>query len=216
MPFLDIFKDVPPDMILPIDEKNLKGYGYRNGQWTFYGVRHRGDDFVCNVGTPVKAVADGQVVKSGWDGSMSGNVVKIRHNSQIYSYNAHLSRIMVGIGQYVSEGEIIALSGGKSGGYGSGISTGPHLHFHIQIANKYDSIYNYLKPPMNIIDKLVKGQKQKFQDIMDGKVVFMFSKGKTYIIRDGKKTKIKPTEALVNLLSVGATEEDARKIPDNK
>ncbi len=46
--------------------------------------------------------------------------------------------------------------------------------------------------------------------------MFLFSKGKTYIVRDGKKTKVKPTEALVNILSVGVTEEDAIKIPDNK
>ena len=212
MSFHDIIKlgQKEVEMQLPIREKDIKGFGYRNGQWTFYGTKHRGDDFMCNIGTPIYACADGVINTAGWN-RYAGNQLKIQHNTFIFSYGCHFDKLLVSAGDSVKQGDLVAYSGN------TGLwTTGPHLHFHIQDDNKYDSIYNYLKAPMGIIEKIVKAQQKKLADLADGNVVFLFSKGKTYIVRDGKKTKVKPTEALVNILSVGVTEEDAIKIPDNK
>ncbi|MEU7556091.1 M23 family metallopeptidase [Streptomyces sp. NPDC044571] len=102
--------------------------------------KHSGQDFACPVGTPVKAVHDGIVVKAGpnggGDGPAYGNAIVIKHANNTYSQYAHLSKIQVRIGQKVSKGAGIALSGN------TGNSTGPHLHFEIRTTPNYGSAVN--------------------------------------------------------------------------
>jgi len=100
---------------------------------------HRGYDWVMPVGTPLLAVADGQVTYAGTDPPFYcaplGRVVadqrfvEILHpassGEQFSSVFVHLSRIDVGVGQMVSRGETVGLSGN------SGCSTEPHLHLHV-------------------------------------------------------------------------------------
>ncbi|HLS90734.1 MAG TPA: M23 family metallopeptidase, partial [Limnochordia bacterium] len=52
---------------------------------------------------------------------------------------AHLSRIAVQVGQYVSRGSVIAYSGN------TGNSTGPHLHFEIRYKGQAVNPLNYLQ-----------------------------------------------------------------------
>jgi murein DD-endopeptidase MepM/ murein hydrolase activator NlpD len=96
---------------------------------------HSGQDFAVPSGTTVRAVHGGTVVKAGgWgagDGPAYGNAIVIRHDSGTYSQYAHLSRIEVSVGEKVTTGERIALSGN------TGNSTGPHLHFEIRTAPDY-------------------------------------------------------------------------------
>ena len=54
-----------------------------------------------------------------------GHYVMVIHGSGYITLYGHLSTQYVSYGQYVSQGEVIALSGN------SGSSTGPHLHFEI-------------------------------------------------------------------------------------
>jgi murein DD-endopeptidase MepM/ murein hydrolase activator NlpD len=96
---------------------------------------HSGQDFAVPSGTTVRAVHGGTVVTAGgWgagDGPAYGNAIVIRHDSGTYSQYAHLSRIEVSVGEKVTTGERIALSGN------TGNSTGPHLHFEIRTAPDY-------------------------------------------------------------------------------
>ena len=94
-------------------------------------IPHKGVDFKGNVGTPVYAAADGDIVKAGYQfnakkGTGLGNYIVISHkNSEGQRFStlyAHLDKILETSGK-VTEGKQIALSG-KSGGV-----TGPHLHF---------------------------------------------------------------------------------------
>jgi murein DD-endopeptidase MepM/ murein hydrolase activator NlpD len=98
---------------------------------------HSGQDFAVPSGTAVDAVHSGTVVKAGgWgagDGPAYGNAVVIDHGDGTYSQYAHLSSIEVGIGEWVTTGEEIALSGN------TGNSTGPHLHFEIRTTPDYGS-----------------------------------------------------------------------------
>ncbi len=96
---------------------------------------HSGVDFRAKIGTPVKASADGRVIFAGWLRGY-GRVIVIKHKKGFETRYAHLSKIKVRRGQYVKQGQIIALSGN------SGISTGPHLHFEIR---KYGIPQNPLK-----------------------------------------------------------------------
>ncbi|MFJ8791828.1 transglycosylase family protein [Streptomyces sp. NPDC102462] len=93
---------------------------------------HTGVDFPVPTGTPVKAVAAGQVVAAGWGGSFGYQVV-IRHADGRYSQYAHLSAISVKAGRPVTAGQRI----GRSGSTGN--STGPHLHFEVRTGPGFGS-----------------------------------------------------------------------------
>jgi len=85
-------------------------------------------DFAAGVGTPIRAAAAGEVMvsrSSGWNGGY-GNYIVIRHSNGAQTLYAHLSRNDVGVGAYVTQGQVI-------GGMGNtGRSTGPHLHFEVR------------------------------------------------------------------------------------
>jgi murein DD-endopeptidase MepM/ murein hydrolase activator NlpD len=85
---------------------------------------HEGIDYAAPYGTPVWAVADGEVIFKGWQGGL-GRLVKIRHNNGYISYYGHLSSYAKGIevGARVSQKRVVGRVGK------SGLATGPHLHY---------------------------------------------------------------------------------------
>ena len=89
---------------------------------------HNGLDFGIVVGTPIEATMDGKVVSAGWNNQGYGNLV-IVENGPYRTYYAHLSSIPVAVGDSVSAGSVIGLSGN------TGNSTGPHLHYEIRRNN---------------------------------------------------------------------------------
>ncbi|MFJ8017258.1 peptidoglycan DD-metalloendopeptidase family protein [Streptomyces sp. NPDC096339] len=93
---------------------------------------HTGVDFIASSGTTVRAVGAGTVVSAGWGGAY-GNEVVIRHADGNYSQYGHLSSLSVSVGQSVTAGQTIGLSGS------TGNSTGPHLHFEIRTGPSYGS-----------------------------------------------------------------------------
>jgi murein DD-endopeptidase MepM/ murein hydrolase activator NlpD len=97
-------------------------FGYR----TFDGIFHQGCDFGASQGTPIYAAAAGTVAYSGWE-NMSGNVVYLVHGNGVRSVYGHTSQLLCATGEYVEAGQLIALVGT------TGYSTGPHLHFQIEI-----------------------------------------------------------------------------------
>ena len=95
-------------------------------------VPHYGVDFAAPTGTPVRAVADGKVLKAGWYGG-NGRFVKLRHDSIYESGYSHLSRIPSALkaGHAVKKGQVIGYVGS------TGLATGPHLHFALYRRGKY-------------------------------------------------------------------------------
>lgn len=85
---------------------------------------HHGVDYAAPVGTPVNAIGDGLIVKTGYEGQ-SGNMVRIKHNSVYSTAYLHLRNYAKGIhtGAYVKQGDVIGYVGS------TGLSTGPHLDF---------------------------------------------------------------------------------------
>ena len=76
---------------------------------------------------PVAASAAGQVVFAGGDQCCSyGLYVEIRHEGGYESRYAHLSSVNVSLGEWVSQGQLLGVSGA------TGRSTGPHLHFELR------------------------------------------------------------------------------------
>ncbi|MEM9542976.1 MAG: peptidoglycan DD-metalloendopeptidase family protein [Cyanobacteria bacterium P01_E01_bin.42] len=90
---------------------------------------HQGIDLAASLGTPIRAVADGKIVYSGWDEWGLGNVVKIRHRDRGETVYAHNRRLFVKAGDRVSRGQIVAEMGS------TGNSTGSHLHFEYRRPN---------------------------------------------------------------------------------
>lgn len=94
------------------------GFGSRGG------AMHGGTDIANKIGTPIYAVANGQVVDSG-PASGFGLWVRVRHSDGFISVYGHINRSLVSKGQQVKAGQQIAEMGNR------GQSTGPHLHLEI-------------------------------------------------------------------------------------
>ncbi|AJZ82166.1 M23 family metallopeptidase [Streptomyces antimycoticus] len=134
-------KKAPKDWQTPVDKFSIgAAFGLAGNLWSH---NHSGQDFVVPTGTPVHAAHEGVVVKAGpnggGDGPAYGNAIVIKHDNATYSQYAHLSRIDVRIGQTVTEGQQIGLSGS------TGNSTGPHLHFEIRTTPNYGTAVEPLK-----------------------------------------------------------------------
>jgi murein DD-endopeptidase MepM/ murein hydrolase activator NlpD len=96
-----------------------------------YLFEHSGLDIAIPVGTPIESAAPGYVAWAQ-TGRQYGNYVMVIHANGFATLYAHMSRIDVKVDQYVARGDIIGLSGGAAGAPGSGLSTGPHLHFELR------------------------------------------------------------------------------------
>jgi murein DD-endopeptidase MepM/ murein hydrolase activator NlpD len=100
---------------------------------------HNGMDFGAPVGTPVLSARTGVVKGQGNTDSQAGcysygRWVLIEHDNGLSTLYAHLSASTVSTGQAVTTGQVIGYSGGQPGAYGSGYSTGPHLHFTVYVS----------------------------------------------------------------------------------
>lgn len=118
--------------------KITSNFGYRKAPTKGASTGHKGIDIGVGVGTPVYAAANGTAVSLLQGGGYSGfgRYVQINHGKDsdgntLISFYGHLSRSVVTGSQNVSKGQLIGYSGGAAGAYGSGTSTGPHLHFQI-------------------------------------------------------------------------------------
>lgn len=110
--------------------------------WNGY-IGHLGEDYPESIGTPVYAIANGIVflAKENTDGW--GYAIIIEHNmpdgTKIYSQYAHLNGSPLVSSGIVLRGEKIGEVGQTDGG--TGIVTGPHLHFEIKTAPNFGSGY---------------------------------------------------------------------------
>ena len=125
-----IFSNTLPnvDFIWPISGRISSIFGLRR----FFNEQerrpHSGLDIAAPEGTPIKATASGTVIDSG-DFFFSGNLVYLDHGQGLVSMYAHMSKLLVKPGDYVTQGDIIGEVGE------TGRVTGPHLHFAV-IANR--------------------------------------------------------------------------------
>jgi len=99
-------------------------FGYRVHPITGIYSFHTGVDIAVPTGTPVRAAADGTVVKAGWNRAY-GWMVIIEHDGGYSTLYGHNSRLLVNVGDNVRQGEVIANSGS------TGWSTGPHVHYQL-------------------------------------------------------------------------------------
>jgi len=90
--------------------------------------KHRGLDFASAAGTSIIASNAGIVRLSEYLPA-HGNTVVIDHGQGIYTYYAHMKKLLVMNGAGVKKGQLIGLMGA------TGVATGPHLHFSVSLHN---------------------------------------------------------------------------------
>lgn len=111
-------------------------FGFRN--ISVGGNRyHGGVDIAAPTGTVVRAARSGTVTRSGWTGAY-GYAIYLNHEDGSQTRYAHLSGLLVAVGQTVSQGAAIGLVGT------TGASTGPHLHFEIRFGGRAVNPLPYL------------------------------------------------------------------------
>ncbi len=108
---------------LPVPASVTSAFGWRTHPISGTSSFHAGTDLAAPTGTPVLAAFPGQVETSGFMGGYGLSVLLRHQQGQTATRYAHLSKIYVQPGQWVSQGTILGLVGS------TGNSTGPHLHF---------------------------------------------------------------------------------------
>ena len=91
---------------------------------------HRGIDIVNAKYTPIRAAGAGKVIIAGLSPYDPAWIVVIAHSEHLVTWYGHVDNIkkpVVKVGQYVSKGQVIAYEGS------TGNSTGPHLHWAVQL-----------------------------------------------------------------------------------
>lgn len=123
--------------IWPVKGWLTSDFGYRISPFTGRREMHEGLDIAAPVGTPVVAPARGIVTFSG---SLAGhgNVVFIEHGHGFATFYGHNSKNVVVEGQRVKRGQVIAFVGT------TGLTTGPHLHFGVQLHGEWVNPRRYI------------------------------------------------------------------------
>ncbi|PWK20362.1 M23 family metallopeptidase [Xanthomarina spongicola] len=107
----------------PVEYKRISSRYNLRRRIALYGNKirpHKGTDFSANVGTPIRATANGTVIKSAYTRG-NGNYVKIKHNSTYETQYLHMKKQNVKVGQYVKQGDVIGWVGM------TGNTSGPHV-----------------------------------------------------------------------------------------
>lgn len=127
---IDELSDYP--VIFPIKKPQRISSGFGMRKHPCYKRRkfHTGIDIPQVKGTPVYATGNGIVTTKGYD-SGYGYFIEIQHAGGFRSFYAHLSQILVNVGERISITQQIACVGS------TGIVTGSHLHYEVRKGKRY-------------------------------------------------------------------------------
>lgn len=116
------------------DAAPMAGFGdrrtYKYGNQIIGDSIHKGVDLASLEHSPVEAANSGKVTFAG-DLGIYGKTVVLDHGQGLFSTYSHLSEIKVAVGQRVSKGEIIGMTGR------TGLAGGDHLHFGIMVHGEF-------------------------------------------------------------------------------
>ena len=101
---------------------------------------HNGLDIAASGYLPsLYACGKGTVTRAGWDPWGLGLHVRIDHGNGFETVYGHMSRVDVGYGQTVGQGQQIGIMGS------TGRSTGPHVHFIVRYNGVAQNPLNYIQ-----------------------------------------------------------------------
>jgi len=128
-------------LIRPVPGEVTSPYGYREHPIYHYWGLHDGTDFGVSCGEGMRAVADGTVISKYWS-DVYGNRLYISlgtiNGSNVTAVYNHATGYRVGVGEHVSQGEVVGYVGS------TGWSTGCHLHFTILVNGNAVDPMNWL------------------------------------------------------------------------
>ena len=110
--------------VMPVVGTVTSPYGYREHPVYSGESFHKGTDIAADEGSPIYAVKDGLVTESA-QAEMAGRYIRLLHSDGTETLYCHCSELLVGAGENVKKGDVIALVGQ------TGLATGPHLHFEL-------------------------------------------------------------------------------------
>jgi murein DD-endopeptidase MepM/ murein hydrolase activator NlpD len=110
------------NLSLPVTGRITSPVGLRHDPIDGLVRDHKGVDIATPAGTPVRPIAPGMVIFSGYRPGY-GNTVIVRHDDGMTTLYAHNSTNLKSVGEPVDRSSTIAFSGS------TGRTTGPHLHF---------------------------------------------------------------------------------------
>lgn len=122
---------------------------------------HDGIDYAGPIGSRILAAAAGNVLAAGWGSGGAGNMVQLAHTRGLQTLYYHMQRVMVRVGQAVTQGQQLGTMGS------TGNSTGSHLHFTVRRGgrdvnpgNPEDGGGGFLNP----FERLIGWATEKFTD----------------------------------------------------
>ena len=107
-------------------------------------AKHEGLDMGVATGTPVLSTAPGTVIFAG-DRGAYGILVEIVHGNGISTRYAHMSKLLVKVGDRLNRHQPVGLSGS------TGRSQGPHLHYEVRVNGTARNPENFLKAKSNVL-----------------------------------------------------------------
>ena len=124
--------------ISPVQGLVTSFYGMRSSPFTGEAKMHQGVDISAPMGAPIRAAANGTVVRAGTADDY-GNFVEIAHGFGVVTRYAHAQKILVRVGTRVSKGDLIGLVGA------TGRTTGPHLHYEVEVGGRKVDPSNFIR-----------------------------------------------------------------------
>lgn len=115
--------------IAPVHGILTSRFGYRRDPMTGKRAFHPAVDIAAQRGHPVKAAADGVVVRAERIGGL-GKAVYISHGFGVTTRYGHLSELAVEAGERIRRGDVIGYVGS------TGRSTGYHVHYEVRVDGK--------------------------------------------------------------------------------
>ncbi len=121
----------------PASQRVTSDFGYRDSPTAGASSYHQGLDIGAPYGSAIVAAADGVVFTAAYQPNGAGNYLVVSHGGGLYTVYMHCSSLAVSSGQSVKRGQTIAYVGS------TGISTGNHLHFGVQLNGSYVNPWSY-------------------------------------------------------------------------
>ncbi len=125
--YLETIRSIP--LGRPVSGRISSRFGKRTDPVNNKKAIHEGVDIKGKRGDRILATASGKVIKAFKNGGY-GNYVEIDHGNGYITAYAHMQNYLVKKGERVKQGQVIGQVGS------TGRSTGPHLHYEIQLNKK--------------------------------------------------------------------------------
>jgi len=133
-------KHIP--ILVPVNKPAItSNFGTRTNPFTKQKSHHSGLDLAGKINSEIYAAADGYIEQVSCVRGY-GNMIIVKHNDNIKTRYAHLSKFNVKQGETVIMGQSLGTQGR------TGSSTGHHLHFEVIINNKPINPKDFISPSL--------------------------------------------------------------------